>query len=268
MAGRLEPTCSGKSRPPPCRLVAAFTLQCILNGLAVELILAKHAAVARQHRHTEVVLFTKSRFRIDVHDLHQRTSAHERHEFFHHEFAQVAALPAEHLENPHYQAGLSMRRRRLNPVRRYRRHVMQAFVLPQDTAAGHEPGEETEQSAGNHQRFVTPVNNDGGSADRKDDAQQRQTVSDPCGLQQVVRLELEPYEVSRFEMQVTRNPRLEDPGSTHLQEPGATSAAGSTPRARHGSFHSHSNEFAARCYDSAFRCIWARLVQRLPGEVV
>lgn len=149
---------------------------------------------------------------------------------------------------------------------RYRRHVVQAFFLPQETAAGREPGNETEQSAGNHQRIVTRIGNDGGSADRQDDAKQRQTVSDQCCLQQVIRRELEPYEVTRFEMKVTRNPRLEDPGSTLLQEARATAATGSTSRARHRRFHAHGNEFAARRYDPSFRCILARLVQGLPGE--
>jgi hypothetical protein len=145
-----------------------------------------------------------------------------------------------------------MSRLRLERVCRYGRHVAQALFLPQDAAAGEETGEETEQAAGNHQRFVTRIGNKGSSADRQDDAQQRQAVSDPCCLQQVFRPEFEPYEIPRFEMKVTRNTRLEDPGSTLLQEPGATSPTGGAPCARHCSFHSHSNEFTVRCYDSAF----------------
>jgi hypothetical protein len=161
-----------------------------------------------------------------------------------------------------------MSRRCLNGVCRYRCHVVQTFFLPQDTAAGREPGQETEQSADNDQRFVTRVGDEGRSADRQDDAQQRQAVSDPCCLQQVVRPEFESYGIPRFEMKVTRNPRLENPGSPLLQEPGAASPTGSASRARRCSFHSHSDEVTARRYDSAFGCIWTRRVQELPGELV
>ena len=147
------------------------------------------------------------------------------------------------------------RRRHRQAAHRNGRHVLQALFPPQCPPSRHNPGNKTQQPARDRQRFVVRIRQARGSAYPQHDSQQRQAVRKRCRLQQVVRLEFEPYDIARFEMKISRHPRLEGAGSTLLQEACAASAAGSASRACKTRLHPHSGERAARCYDCAFGCI-------------